>query len=345
MKKTIITSAITAVALLVAPHAIAADKDFLKGKKLNIYIGVSAGGIYGTFARLMSKHISKHLPNQAGAIITSLRGAGGTKAMNYIYNVAPQNGTYAITPNGGIVERVLLGLGKPRYDPLKMHWLGGWGEAVNSITIRKDAGVNTIQEAMQKEVILGAIGRTSSTATIPQLMNNVLGTKFKIITGYRGGSPIRKAIETGELNGWAGQWLGWKLRKADWIRDGKIVTLVQMGSKRHADLPNVPLLSDLAKNDEQRKLLDFVAIKIADKAFVMGPGVPKARAAAVGKAYMATLRDKDFLARMTKLQYTIDPIEGATITAHVKKIMATPKPFVKKIKKALGFGGKKSKKK
>jgi len=118
-----------------------------------------------------------------------------------------------------------------------------------------------------------------------------------------------------------------------------------MGSKRHADLPNVPLLSDLAKNDEQRKLLDFVAIKIADKAFVMGPGVPKARAAAVGKAYMATLRDKDFLARMTKLQYTIDPIEGATITAHVKKIMATPKPFVKKIKKALGFGGKKGKKK
>ena len=103
MKKTIITSAITAAALLVAPHAIAADKDFLKGKKLNIYIGVSAGGIYGTFARLMSKHISKHLPNQAGAIITSLRGAGGTKAMNYIYNVAPQNGTYAITPNGGIV--------------------------------------------------------------------------------------------------------------------------------------------------------------------------------------------------------------------------------------------------
>ena len=345
MKKTIMASAIAAAAFVAVPQAFAADKDYLKGKKLNIYIGVSAGGIYGTFAHMLSKHISKHLPNKAGAIITSLRGAGGTKAMNYIYNVAPQDGTYAITPNGGIVERVVLGLGKPRYDPNKMHWLGCWGEAVNSITIRKDAGVNTIQEAMQKEVILGAIGRSSSTATIPQLMNNVLGTKFKIITGYRGGSPIRKAIETGELNGWAGQWLGWKLRKADWIRDGKIVTLVQVASRPSPDLKGVPLLADLAKNDEQRKLLEFVAIKIADKAFVMGPGVPKARAAAAGKAYMATLRDKAFVSEMEKRNYDIDPIDGATITAHVKKIMATPKPFVAKVKKALGLTGKKGKKK
>ena len=341
MKKTIITSAIAAAALLAAPHAIAADKDFLKGKKLNIYIGVSAGGIYGTFARIMSKHISKNLPNQAGAIITSLRGAGGTKAMNYIYNVAPQDGTYAITPNGGIVERVLLGLGKPRYDPLKMHWLGGWGEAVNSITIRKDAGVNTIQEAMQKEVILGAIGRTSSTATIPQLMNNVLGTRFKIITGYRGGAPIRKAIETGELNGWAGQWLGWKLRKADWIRDGKIVTLVQMATKRHPDLPNVPLLTDFATTPEQRDLFSFVQTGVSDKAFVVAPRVPSDRANALAKAYMDTLHDKKFLAAMTKRSYIVDPVPGAKVQAFVNELMRTPKAKIEKLRDLMGLNRKK----
>lgn len=345
MKKAVIGAGLLAggIAMMSGPALAAGAGDFYKGKTLKIYIGVSAGGIYGTFAHMLSKHVSKHMPHNAGAIITSLRGAGGTKAMNYVYNVAPQDGTVAITPNGGIVERVLLGLGKPKYDPVKMQWLGGWGEAVNTVTIRKDAGVNSIQEAMQKEVVLGAIGRSSSTATIPQLMNNVLGTKFKIITGYRGGSPIRKAIETGELHGWAGQWLGWKLRKADWIRDGKIVNLVQIASKRAPDLQNVPLLTDLAKNDEQRKLLEFVAIKIADKAFAVAPGVPKARAAVLSKAYMATLRDSAFLNEMINRSYDIDPIEGSVITAHVKKIMATPKPFVAKVKKALGIGGKKKK--
>jgi len=136
MKKTIMASAIAAAAFVAVPQAFAADKDYLKGKKLNIYIGVSAGGIYGTFAHMLSKHISKHLPNKAGAIITSLRGAGGTKAMNYIYNVAPQDGTYAITPNGGIVERVVLGLGKPRYDPNKMHWLGGAKPSILSPSVK-----------------------------------------------------------------------------------------------------------------------------------------------------------------------------------------------------------------
>jgi len=338
MKKTLIGISAVAAFTMAGGAAMAQSAgDFYKEKKLTIYIGVSPGGIYGTFAHMLSKHISKHIPNNPSAVITVLRGAGGTKALNYVYNVAAQDGSVAITPNAGVTKRVMLKIGKPKYDPAKWQWLGGWGEATNTVTIRKDAGVSSLKEAMQKEVVLGAIGRSSNTYMIPALMNNTIDTKFKIITGYRGGSPIRKAIETGELHGWSGQWLGWKLRKADWVRDGKIVNLVQMASKKDPDLPNVPLLSEFATNEEQRWMFEFVQTGIGDKAFIAAPGVPKERAALLSKAYMATLADKTFLAEMTKRSYTIDPIEGSVITAWVKKLMTTPKDRVDNLRRAMGL--------
>jgi tripartite-type tricarboxylate transporter receptor subunit TctC len=338
-----LSAAAIAVATLIAgPVAADSASDFYKGKKLTIYLGVSPGGIYGTFAHMLSKHIVKQMPHNPTTVISVLRGAGGTKAINYIYNVAPQDGSVAMTPNAGVAKRVLLRIGKPKYDPSKLQWLGGWGEATNTVTIRKDAGVNSLKEAMEKEVILGAIGRSSNTYMMPALINNTLGTKFKIITGYRGGSPIRKAIETGELHGWSGQWLGWKLRKADWIRGGKIVNLVQMASKKDPDLPNVPLLSELAKTDEMRAMFEFVETGLGDKSFIVAPGVPKARAAVLSKAYMATLRDAAFVGEMTKRRYTIDPIEQPVIEKLVKKVMSTPPKRLAKLRKLMGLtGGKK----
>ena len=136
-------------------------------------------------------------------------GAGGTRAVIYVYEVAPKDGTAIITPNAGVALRVLLGIDKASYDPAKFTWLGGWGEAVNTITLLKDnAPVRTLEEAKKTEVILGTIGKSSNTYLIPALMKNTLGIKFKMITGYRGGAPIRLAIEKGEVHGWAGQWDG-----------------------------------------------------------------------------------------------------------------------------------------
>jgi len=315
--------------------------EFYRGKTVTIYLGVSPGGIYGTFAQMLARHMSAHMVGKPTFVVKVLRGAGGTKALNYIYNVAAQDGSVAITPNAGVAKRVLLKIGHPKYDPAKLQWLGGWGEAVNTIALRADAGVKTLKAAMTKQAVLGAIGRSSNTFMIPSLMNNTVGTKFKIITGYRGGSPIRKAIETGELDGWAGQWLGWKLRKADWIRDGKLVVLVQMASKRAPDLPNVPLLTDFARNDEEREMFTFVQTAVADKAFLVAPGVPKDRAAALAKGYMATLRDATFVAEMTKRKYTLDPIPGPRIQKFVEEIMKTPADRVAKLRRLMGLTKKK----
>ncbi len=315
--------------------------DFYRDRTLTIFVGVSPGGIYGTFAQLLSRHMGRHLAGKPTIVIQFLRGAGGTKAVNYVYNVAAQDGSVAIAPNAGVTKRVVLGIGNPKYDPAKLQWLGGWGEATNTVTIRTDAGVKTLKEATQKQVILGAIGKSSNTYMIPSLMNNTIGTKFKIISGYRGGSPIRKAIEGGELHGWAGQWLGWKLRKADWIRDGKIVNLVQMASKRDPDLPNIPLLTEFAQNDEQRDMFKFVQTGIADKAFVVAPRVPADRATALEKAYWATLHDNKFLAQMTKRHYRIDPIKRKRVQDFVESIMKTPPAKIARIRKLMGLKKKK----
>lgn len=311
--------------------------DFYKGKTVQVYVGVSPGGIYSTFAQIMSRHIGQFIPGNPTVIVKHLRGAGGTKALNFVYNVAPKDGSVVITPNAGIAKRVLLRIGKNKFDPRKMHWVGGWGEAINTVTLKQPAPVKTLKEAMEKEVILGAIGKSSNTFLIPSLMNSLLGTKFKLITGYRGGSPIRLAIDKGELNGWAGQWMGWKLRKPDLVRDGKLNILVQLGSQRAKDLPNVPLLTDFAKDQNQRDMFKFASSGVADRALALPPGVPADRIKAIGDAYQKMLRDPKFLAEAKKSSYDINPISAKTINDAISASYALPTETIDNMRAAMGL--------
>jgi len=330
-----------AVGLAMAPVSAprAADvADFYKGKTLSIYVGVSAGGLYSTFAVMASRHMGQYIPGKPTVVVQHMPGAGGTKAISYVYSVAPKDGSVAITPNSSVDKRVVLKIGNPKYDPSKMRWLGAWGEAVYTLSLRRDiAPVRTLKEATEKQSILGAIGKTSAPYLVPALLNNVMGTKFKIISGYRGGSPIRLAIEKGEVQGWFGQWLGWKLAKPDWVRDGKLLHLVQLASKRAPDLPDVPLLSEFARNDEERAMYKFVETGISDRAFVLPPNVPDDRARALQDAYFKLLKDPKFLAEAAKHQYHIDPIQGADIQAYVNSIMTMPSATVTKLRKAMGL--------
>ena len=339
-RRTFTTFAIAAAATAVLWPSTSDAQDiakFYKGKTVSIYVGVSPGGIYSTFAQMMSRHFGQFVPGKPTVIVKQLPGAGGVKAMNYVFNVAPKDGTQVITPNAGIAKRVALKIGKVKYDPLKMKWLGGWGEAINTITLRKPSPAMTLQDAMKTEVIMGTIGKSSNTYLIPSLMNNLLGTKFKLITGYRGGSPIRLAIDKRELHGWAGQWRGWKLRKSDWIRDKQIVNLVQLASKKSPDLPNVPLLTDFAKNDEQRAMFKFASSGISDRAFATPPGVPEARATALSVAYQKMLRDPKFLKDAKRQRYTISPISRAGVMQDIKDTLTMSPAFIDKMRTAMGL--------
>jgi tripartite-type tricarboxylate transporter receptor subunit TctC len=333
-----ILGALVCFTLAGAAHADVVE-DFYKGKTVTVWAPVAPGGIYSNFAQILVRHMERHMPGKPNMIVQHMEGAGGARGVEYVYNVAPKDGTALVTPLAGPALRVLLRMGPVKYEPEKMHWLGGWGESLTVLSLLKGSPASTIEEAKQKEVILGSIGRSTATYLVPALMNHMLGTKFKIITGYTGGAPIRMAMEKGEVHGWSGQWEGWTMGKPEWLRENKLVHLVQLASKRSAELPNIPLLSDLAKDEEQRVIFTVMQSGLSDRALVAPPGVPKDRLDAVTKAYQATLRDPAFVADAKKQQFDIEPIEGAEIQKFVETMMATPPATVEKMRKAMGLDG------
>ncbi len=342
MKRSLISvfagvAALSAVAA-VPPQAQAdAVADFYKGKTVTIYVSVAPGGLYSTFGQLLSKHFGRHIPGQPNVIVKHMTGAGGMRANNYVYNVALKDGTAVITPVSGLTKSVALKSANTKYDPRKYNWLGGWGEAVTDCTVWKTAPATTIEQARKTEVIIGAFSKSSTTYQRPALINTMLGTKIKIVIGYKGGSKVRLAMEKGEVHGFCGQFAGWKSRKPEWLKAGKLAHLVQFASKRSADMPNTRLFSEFAKTKEEREIFTFFQSGVEDRAMLAPPGVPADRLAALEKAYMATLRDPVFVAAAKKIRFGINPISSADIRKFVDGTMKMKPATIAKLRKALGL--------
>jgi tripartite-type tricarboxylate transporter receptor subunit TctC len=196
--------------------------------------------------------------------------------------------------------------------------------------------VKTIDDAKQKEVIMGATGAAGTKAAYPQLLNNTLGTKFKIVTGYEGGNNLRLAMERGEVQGdGSARWSSWKSTRPDWVRDNKIAALVQIGLKKDDDLPDVPLLTELAQNDEQRKMFEFVSQPIAmQQPFVGPPGIPADRVLLLRRAFDAMTRDPAFRKEVEQLDLDLDPVPGEDVQRLVRVIVETPLEIVQKVQAA-----------
>jgi len=311
--------------------------DFYKGKTVTIYIGLAAGGLYSTFGQILSRHMPKHIPGNPQVIVQHQPGAGGLIAANNVYNTLAKDGTILFTPNGGMTRRVVLGEPSARFDPRKWNWLGGWSEPINDCTVWSNAPATTLEQAKTTEVIIGAVDTGSATYTNPSVVNYFLGTKLKIVPGYGGGSQVRLAMERGEVHGFCGQFEGWKSVKPEWLKEGRLAHLVQLASKRSADMPNTPLLSEFARNDEDRAIFELIQSSLEDRSMVMAPGVPQDRVAAMRRAYMDTLRDKEFLAEANGQQFEISPIETADIIAYVEKAYTLKPESIVRIRKAQGL--------
>jgi tripartite-type tricarboxylate transporter receptor subunit TctC len=312
-------------------------EDFYKGKTVIIYVGLAAGGLYSTFAQILARHMPQHIPGNPSVVVQHQPGAGGLIAANSVYNTLPKDGTVVLTPNGGMTRRVVLGEPAARFDPRKWNWLGGWSEAINDCTVWSNSPATTLEQAKTTELIIGAVDTGSATYTNPAVINYFLGTKFKIVPGYGGGSQVRLAMERGEVHGFCGQFEGWKSVKPEWLKAGRLAHLVQLASKRSPDMPNTPLLSEFARNDEEKRIFEFVQSGLEDRSMVMAPGVPQDRVVAMRKAYMDTLRDKEFLAEANGQQFEITPIEADEIRAFVEKVYTLKPDAIAKIRKAQGL--------
>lgn len=326
-------------ALIVTPASADPVADFYKGKTIHITVGFGAGGGYDLYARTLAEFMGRHIPGHPAMVVENMPGAGSVRATNHVYSVAPKDGTAIGATNQNMPMYQLLGGPGAQFDAAQFNWLGSMAHSNGTLYTWHTSGVKTIEDAKKKEIALGGTGNTSDSHIFPTMMNHLLGTKFKVVNGYRGSKDIHLALERGELQGRGGNsWASLTSSNQQWLDEKKINLLVQIGFEKEPEIPDVPLLIDLAKSEKDKQVVTVITLPTAiGYAHFMAPGVPAERVAALRKAYAATMKDADFLAAGKKRHMVIRPQTGEQIEALVKKAAATPKPILAETAKILGW--------
>jgi tripartite-type tricarboxylate transporter receptor subunit TctC len=324
---------------LIVPAAIALGQspaDFYKSRSVNLYIGYSPGGAYDLYARVIGRHMAAHIPGNPTLVPQNMEGAGSLRLANYLYRVAPQDGSAFGTFGRGLAfDPLLIGQGDA-FDAQKFNWIGSANNEVSVCVAMKDSGITTFEDLFTKELTVGGTGASADTDQFPRVLNGVLGTHFKIVQGYPGGNDVVLAMERGEVQGRC----GWSLSSVlsthkSWLDDKRMIVLAQLSLTKHPAIPDVPLAIDFAKTDEQRAILKLVlARQVMGRPYVAPPNLPADRVATLRQAFMDTMIDQDFLAEAAKTELEINPVSGADVEKLVKEVYATPPDIVAKAKAA-----------
>lgn len=311
--------AVAAVSLFYAiasPDAVAQNAES-SGKALRLIVGTDVGGSYDVTGRLMSRHLPRFLTGSPTIVVQNMPGAGGLVSTNYLYNIAPRDGTVF----GVIIPQVLLsqlfGEENARFEAQKFNWLGNpLGSAVVSAVFHTSAA-KTWQEARSTEILMGATGSSGPDAFAVRLANATLGTKLKLVLGYKGGNDMTLAMERGEINGRGSQtWAGWKATNPDWVSNHKILPLWQLAAKRDPELPQVPLLSEIVEGSEAKTMVRlYSAISSMGRPFVAPPTTPTETVDALRNAFSSAFTDKDFIADATRVGIELGAISGQELQA------------------------------
>lgn len=309
--------------------------DFYKKRQVTMLVAFGAGGGYGLYARTVAQHMGKHIPGNPTVITQFMSGAGGAKAANYFANAAPQDGTMiGLMSNAAALAQVMRG--KVKYDASKFHYLGRAASMESALIVWHTAKATNFKQWMSNEVIFGSTGKASQDYFVPMMASKLLGVKVKMVMGYKGSRSINKAMEQGEVQAMSNSWSSVKARLGQWLADGKINTLAINGLVLPGDAPKVPLLVDMAKNANDRKLLEFIASAPAvGRAFSAPPGVTADRVAALRKAFEATMKDSAFLADAKKRKMDLNVMSGADVQKIVNDTVKTPPAMLKRIKSLL----------
>jgi tripartite-type tricarboxylate transporter receptor subunit TctC len=320
--------AAVALALIAASSGHAESvAEFYKGKTVDLYIGYSVGGAYDLYARMIAKHIGRHIPGNPTVLPKNMEGAGSLRLANWLYNVAPKDGSAMAIIGRGTGFDPLLGNNKAQFDGTKFTWIGSANNEVSICVAWHTSGITKFDDLLTKELVVGGTSSSADTDQFPKIVNGVLGTKMRVVTGYPGGNEVGLAMERGEVQGRCGwSWSSVKSTHQKWIDEKKFTILLQLALDKHPDLPNVPLVIDLAKTQEQRQILRLIfARQVMGRPFLAPPNVPADRADALRKAFMDTMTDRDFLADTEKAKMEINPVAGDKLQELVKEIYATPK--------------------
>ena len=307
--------------------------DFYKGKTVEFYIGYSVGGGYDLYARTIARHIGKHIPGNPTVVPKNMEGAGSLRLANWLFRVGAKDGSVIGTIGRGTGFDPILGQQGAQFDGTKFTWLGSANNEVSvCVSWNATSGIGKFEDLLSKEMTVGGTSSSADTDQFPRIMNGVLGTKMRIVSGYPGGNDVVLAMERGEVKGRCGwSWSSVMSTHRVWLDEKKMTVLAQLALQKHPDLPDVPLIIDLAKTDEQKQILKLIfARQVMGRPYLAPPGIPADRAAALRQAFMDTMTDKDFLADAEKAQLEITPVDGAGIQKLVTEVYQTPPEVAKK---------------
>ena len=328
-----VLSLLTAAATTPVPAGAQTLETFYQGKTITIIIGYPPAGANDVYARLVAHHLGKYIPGNPSIVARNMPGAGSLLAANHIYNVAPRDGTVlgVLVPTVPLEET--LGSSAAKYKATRFPWIGRLATAPNITFIMNTSRVKTIADAFDKVAILSATGRSATNAIYPTVLNNVLGTKFKVVTGYEGSAAAMLAMERGEADGHSSTYDGLKNQHEDWVRLKKVNIVVQYLLKRHRDLPDVPTSAELARTPEQASILRAVSSASEIGKFLLTtPEAPPERVAALRRAFDAMVKDPDYLAEADKLRIELDPLPGIELQKIIEEMQSLQADTIEKIK-------------
>jgi tripartite-type tricarboxylate transporter receptor subunit TctC len=308
-------------------------ESFYKDKRIRMLVGYGAGTGNDLYLRMLARHLGKHIPGRPTMVPENMPGAGGIVMFNYLYNLAPRDGTVIAHPSRSLVTEPLYGNEQARYDVSKFGWLGSLNRDVATCIAWAKSGVKSIDDAKRREVAVGSTGASAESNYFAKLLNVTLGTRFKTVLGYPDSGAVGIAMERGELDGYCSfTWAAVKSARPNWIAQKQINVLLQLSMGKHPELADVPLVSDLARDEATHQIftLAFGAQKMG-RPVATTPGVPPERLEALRRAFDATMRDPDFREDARRSGLEVDgPITGEEVDAVLREIYATPKSIVQK---------------
>jgi tripartite-type tricarboxylate transporter receptor subunit TctC len=323
--KTLFATACLAAGTCAASAQSAAD--FYKGKTVQIVVGFGVGGGYDLYARALSRYLGKHLPGNPNVVVQNMEGAGSVRAANFVYAGSPQDGTVIAAVNQNMPMYQMLGGAGAKFEAAGMQWLGSMTNSNGLVYTWHSSGIKTLDDAKRQEVPMGAVGAASDSVIFPNLINEMVGTKFKPISGYAGSAQIHLAMERGEVMGRGGNsWASVQTANMSWIKENKINILVQVGFEKEPDLPQVPLLLDLVTDEDKKGVIRVVSLPTAlGYGHWVAPGVPKDRMAALRTAYAAVMKDPEFLKETEKTGMVVRAQAGETLDGLVRQVTTAPR--------------------
>ena len=324
--------ALAVTAALASPAAADSIADFYKGKTIAIIVGYPPASGYTIYAQLLAKYFPDHVPGRPNVVVQNMPGAGGIKAANYVYTVAPKDGTTLGTFSVGALIDELFGVSTTSFDTTKYGWIGNMDESVGMCVVKAVAGVRKFDDLLQKETLFGGTGPSGGVTQAAIALTRLYGARIKLIKGYPGAQDVVVAMDRNEVQGVCGISIAvLKSRLAHQIKSGELVPLIHDAIKPHPEFPNVPSVYDFARTDDDRQVLDLLfGWRVLGRPIAAPPGIPTERLSALRKAFTVAMNDKRFIADAAKAQLDIAPAPGEEVANLVARLFSHSKDTIRR---------------